>query len=476
MVLKNDEKKWELIGLTQKLILPAGLLAIIFGLLTLAGYWLEIEVLYRPRSGGPATNPMTSMIILLLGCALILSTMRKEFKALSLVNTGILVTAGLAIILASAPIFDLLTGAEVHYLLTPFQTLVAQELTQGKSNSIGGNSALLFLLISFSILCFKLKFLMASQVISFFSLVLPFVSVTGYAYGFEEFYGQMSFYTASFGLMLGISTLFLTAKEGFLIGILSPHVGGVVARYQVVVAYIFPTLVGWVIVKSLFDIGEGGWFGSFVVAVSWFIFMMIGISAYYQEIIDKERRSHEKELARAAQYDELTGIPNRRVFFERGELEIARVKRTEERLFILMLDIDHFKNINDTAGHDVGDKVLVAVAHLFQSSIRDVDLVARLGGEEFAILLVGANEEGVKRVAESLMQKLKSMPVDGWTEDNGAITVSIGCTEYNESSSIRDMLKNADEAMYQSKSNGRNQVTYSLKRCIKLVRAEGDNS
>ena len=126
-----------------------------------------------------------------------------------------------------------------------------------------------------------------------------------------------------------------------------------------------------------------------------------------------------------------------------------------------MIDIDHFKLVNDTFGHFAGDQVLIAVAETLKSAVRASDLVARMGGEEFVILLPDIKERDAKRLADRLCQLVRKMKLDAIT---GSVTISVGVSRYDPTSLITyvnpDILKQADAALYTAKRNGRDQVSY----------------
>ena len=160
----------------------------------------------------------------------------------------------------------------------------------------------------------------------------------------------------------------------------------------------------------------------------------------------------------AAVSDHLTGIGNRRAFFDAAETELRRWQRLPRPLTLLMIDADHFKKINDTHGHPVGDAVLRHIAHLMGAAFRQVDVVARVGGEEFAVLLPSADLAAAQRVAERLRAAIEAQPTQ---TDAGpvACTVSIGIAAMDEATpSVEALLKRADEALYAAKHSGRNRV------------------
>lgn len=165
------------------------------------------------------------------------------------------------------------------------------------------------------------------------------------------------------------------------------------------------------------------------------------------------------QLANLALTDELTGLPNRRAFFQRGSEEISRSKRYQTPVSMLMLDIDRFKDINDTYGHTRGDDALQTVARILHNQLRDVDLPARLGGEEFGVLLPNTGLEEARMTAERIRGSLAKTRFGDTGEESIAVTVSLGVAEFGGSmKNLDDLFTSSDTAMYKAKNNGRNRV------------------
>ena len=170
------------------------------------------------------------------------------------------------------------------------------------------------------------------------------------------------------------------------------------------------------------------------------------------------QRDAAEEARHAAVCDHLTGMGNRRAFFDAAETELRRWRRLPRPLSLVLIDADHFKKINDTHGHPVGDAVLRHIARLMSTTFRQVDVVARIGGEEFAVLLPAADLASAQRVAERLRAALEAQPAP---TDAGPVrcTVSIGIATMDEATpSVEALLKRADEALYAAKHRGRNRV------------------
>jgi diguanylate cyclase (GGDEF)-like protein/PAS domain S-box-containing protein len=172
-----------------------------------------------------------------------------------------------------------------------------------------------------------------------------------------------------------------------------------------------------------------------------------------------ENRQARKELERRAYSDYLTGLSNRRYFFEQAEKELERGRRYGGTLSLLMLDIDRFKQVNDTYGHKVGDIVLQKLSDVCQVTLRDMDIVGRIGGEEFAVLLPQTASDQALQAAERLRMALAAVriPLQGGLPLH--FTASFGVTTLaDKDTNIDTLLNQADQALYQAKAAGRNRV------------------
>jgi len=165
--------------------------------------------------------------------------------------------------------------------------------------------------------------------------------------------------------------------------------------------------------------------------------------------------SNEK-LTLLASKDALTNIYNRRMLNEYILQETKKSKRHKIDLSLILLDIDHFKDINDKYGHKIGDEVLIEISSLLSRNIRQSDIFGRWGGEEFIILLPQTNIKNAYEVAESLRKKIEKHYFD----KVGKTTISLGVSMYDPKDDILDFIENADSAMYKAKYNGRNKVEY----------------
>jgi diguanylate cyclase (GGDEF)-like protein/PAS domain S-box-containing protein len=173
-----------------------------------------------------------------------------------------------------------------------------------------------------------------------------------------------------------------------------------------------------------------------------------------------DQKLSEETLLRQTYYDALTELPNRRLFIDRIKQEAKKVRREGLMLALLFIDLDHFKEVNDTLGHRLGDQLIIEAARRIGASVRDSDTVARLGGDEFAVILSSMGDpSSIDRIVESILRTLSSPFQIG--KERLYLSASIGITLYpDDADKIDDLLKHADQALYVAKNNGRNCSSY----------------
>jgi two-component system cell cycle response regulator len=165
-----------------------------------------------------------------------------------------------------------------------------------------------------------------------------------------------------------------------------------------------------------------------------------------------------EESRSMATTDTLTGLLNRRAFVETAAREVIRSTRYKDHFSIILMDVDHFKLINDSRGHAGGDAVLGSVARLLSTCVRSCDVVARWGGEEFVVALPSTPLEGACEVAERLRSQLAAREIQDASNERVPVTASFGVADLNPGEKLDQLIDRADRAMYAAKSNGRNQV------------------
>ena len=173
---------------------------------------------------------------------------------------------------------------------------------------------------------------------------------------------------------------------------------------------------------------------------------------------NKELEKANKRIEKLSKTDVLTGLANRRHFMDYFEKMMSQAHRHSTSLSLVIIDLDKFKDINDTYGHGAGDDVLSSLGKLLDSEVRKEDLVARIGGEEFAILLTQASTKEAYSYAERIRQRVQNMDVSSVPKE---ISASLGISTLKENDDTESMMKRADEALYEAKESGRNKVCQS---------------
>ncbi|MDG1752039.1 MAG: GGDEF domain-containing protein [Thalassotalea sp.] len=230
-------------------------------------------------------------------------------------------------------------------------------------------------------------------------------------------------------------------------------ISGLTFRYAIISACISSAIL---LIPSYFFIRP---FDIYVMHVFWiscsFSFGFLGAL-----IFDRSRKAifiSQQDLHHLAITDPLTGIFNRNQLNKTVSQEIGRAHRYEKTFGFLMIDVDHFKRINDNFGHDEGDNILKSIARLLSRSLRENDTLIRWGGEEFVAIAVEIDEENLTLLCEKLRQKVEGMHFDSV----GQVTISIGATLFSNNDSQDELLARADKALYQAKAKGRNTSVYS---------------
>ncbi|WP_461205484.1 GGDEF domain-containing protein [Clostridium sp. DL1XJH146] len=175
-----------------------------------------------------------------------------------------------------------------------------------------------------------------------------------------------------------------------------------------------------------------------------------------------ELKKANEKITKLINTDYLTGLSNRREFFDRLNQAISfKTRKNCAEIGLIMADLDFFKKVNDTYGHDFGDKVLVAFSNMLKNNTRNEDTVARIGGEEFVILLSCTDKNSILIIGEKLRKKCEELIIK---DMDSTITASFGATYYDSQDSIDSFMKKADDALYEAKKTGRNKVVF--RECI----------
>ncbi len=448
---------------------PAGFAAIVVGVLVLIGWQFNLAVL---KSVLPDLAPMqanTAVALILLGGSLWLVTFSRQHRWLPAVAWLLaLAVATLTGAEAAEYVFD--CNLHIDQLLfsdrqaEKFSPLPAGQMSPATAISLFMLAVSTLLLSSTNVL---VRRLVQSLVLA--SLVIATLALVGYAYGYEalyrvHLYSSMSVNSAAVVFLLCIGILYTRADFGIMVPIRSANMGGLLARQMLPAVLGIPLLLGWVRLVQGQQLGDHGFeIGITIHTVTTIVIfaVLVWLTARSMNELDSQReeaRKGEHEMRLLSQVDPLTGVLNRRSLSERMPSEWARAVRYDRPLSALMLDIDYFKQINDSHGHATGDAILKAVATILLEQCRPSDLVCRYGGDEFCVLISESSEMGAAALAERLRQEFidRLKLVCG---QHHAVSGSFGIADRGDGAeNVAQLIEQADQALLAAKQAGRNCV------------------
>jgi diguanylate cyclase (GGDEF)-like protein len=437
----------------------AGILPPIVGVLVLVGWAFNIDVLMRVVPGMTAMNPATAVGFICLGAALTILCrttsrgMRRVAKAFALVP----VVLGVSRLIALAGLWD----AELDRLLFRGVTATAHF---GAPNRMAPNSASSLVLLAVALMRIDrgiARFRWAAQVIAVFAAMTSLLALMGYAYGLPSFYGigsqtAMALPSAATFLVLSIGVLCARPTLGIMAVISSDSSAGTMVRRLLPAVLVLPAVLGALRAAGTrampFETPFGIWL--IVVLMMTALAALVGWSAVLLYRSDIDRAAHEQRLAYQATHDHLTRLPNRRLVIEQLRAALDRDAAKGTATAVLFVDLDHFKIINDSLGHAVGDELLVAAGKRIAACVPAETLVGHLNGEEFVVLVpdLTAREPAVDLAAgirQAFNEPFTVGPHDVFT------SVSIGVAFGEAASTPVDLIRHADIAMFLAKSRGR---------------------
>lgn len=432
---------------------------IVVGALVLYGWAADIEILKRIVPGLVAMNPMTAIGFILLGLSLaLLSTEEPQTarhwigEALALLATAI----GLIKILALSTPINLRID----------QLLFADKLARsdfGLTNQMAPNTAFNFLFLGLALMNIDRRFSRwwPSQFLTIAAAMSSLLALMGYAYGVKSFYGigayiPMALHTAGTFLIVAAGVLIARPSHGLMAVFLSESSGGVMLRRLLPAVLIIPASLGWIrhdaYTRRLVDPEFEMWL--LVILLMTLFSLLIGWSARLLFRLDVDRAAAERTLTYQAMHDALTQLPNRRLFTERLEEELANAKKSGNTLAVLFLDLDLFKVVNDSLGHIVGDQLLIAAGKRIAENVGEGGLAARISGDEFTILLNDPKaQEHAVDLAKKLMASFGSPFKLGPHEVFSSVSIGIAFSERDDSPV--NLIRHSDIAMYQAKTRGK---------------------
>ncbi|MEA2155944.1 MAG: hypothetical protein QOE11_2084 [Solirubrobacteraceae bacterium] len=296
--------------------------------------------------------------------------------------------------------------------------------------------------------------------------IVACMSLIGYAYSIPAFYGpaaaaKMAVNTALCLVALAAALLVARPRGRFLELATTTDPGGVMVRRMVPVCIVVPLILGWLHLRTVgwgvFGDAVGTWWLAATTAAG-----LVGVMWWCAGTLsraDRKRRMLEAQLFELANRDALTGLFNRHRFEEELDAFLARARRYGSAGSLLVLDLDHFKPVNDTLGHGAGDEMLRAVAAVLQARVRDSDVVGRLGGDEFAVLLLETTPAQAMARAGDLRAAIAAIRIQT-PGGVGTTTTSIGVAAVRGASALEcsELLGRADGAMYGAKRAGGDRV------------------
>jgi diguanylate cyclase (GGDEF)-like protein len=467
----------------------AATVAMIGGISVLIGWMLDISVLKRVLPGLVTMKANTALAFALAGLSLWhASPERPSTKAVRI--SAISAFGTLLIGLLSLLEYVGGSGINIDELLIRENTMLPGD--------IPGRMALLtavnFILVGTALLLLHLRRTVTIiHVLALLTSIIAGSGLLGYAYGTEELYRIKHTFTA---MALHTSVIFLViaygianARADFPFRRIMTGTGmtATATRQLLWAALLFPLVTGWLVMAgyraSLFgetlaiSVFAAANMSTLALLVMWNSSQLFKAERLRKQAED-ELRNHEIQLeatvarrtdelhkanaalAQQARYDYLTGLCTRRYFIELAETEWSRAKRFENNLSVLVLDLDYFKRINDTHGHQCGDTVLMELGALLRKALRDIDIVGRMGGEEFAVVLPQTNLEKAVDTAERIRLLLLFTGIVIEPGTSLTCTTSIGvATLCADDKDIAQLLHRADIALYEAKGSGRNRVS-----------------
>ncbi len=414
----------------------------------LLGWAADIEVLRSIVPGLIAMNPVTAVAFVLAGMSLLWSGGPGPRRS--------------RVALVCAVVVALIGAARLLGYLTAFDPGLDRLLfsDQVGGNVMAPNTALNLCIdgVALALLALGVAISVA-QFLAMAAAAIAFMALLGYLFDVALIglpgYMPMALNSALCFLAVEMGMLASSAEQGPVSALVSRLSGGRVARPLVPAAVLLPVVMGWLI---LLGVRKHGFSPEFAMAllVTGCVIGMLGLIIFSAGWLN----AGDAEIERLLTTDPLTGLLNRRALMEALGNETAAALRYRMPLATAMIDLDHFKLINDTHGHAVGDKVLRELGQLIESTLRETDVGGRYGGEEFVIVLPHTDADGALVFGERLRQRIAAMEVDAGHGKTLKVTCSIGISQMmiTETPQPEQALAHADAALYKAKREGRNRV------------------
>ena len=406
----------------------------------LVAYWLGLVDIIQPLADGPALHPVTALSVILLAVCVVL-TMKHARPFIDGVCAVILLGA-----LARLAFPD-----EASLWLQQHNSFPA-----GLESVVSTSTALCLLMLAASLLLRQYGYAIISQMMSVLAYSAPALALVGLVLGVQEPHARMSLTTVLMLIPLCAATALRTVYQGFLRSLLGPTRISALARRHLALVMMAPYLLGISIIDISLDAAEIS-FVILIVASSQTVGLVVAFLALSFGNLERRSNILRRRAETRARRDGLTGAMNRASFTNHAHREIGRHRRNKSNVSLLFVDVDHFKRINDTYGHETGDQALKRIIRLTRGCLRNGDTVARWGGEEFVVLLPATDLNGTLLIAEDIRHRIEVEHFDELATGLH-VTVSIGCVEMSSSEGFNELVARADRALYEAKHRGRNQT------------------
>ena len=424
------------LGLASLFALCSFLIAVV----ALVAYRLGFVDIIQPLADGPALHPVTALSVILLATCVVLTMQRAR-----------LFIDGVCALVLLGALARLAFPDEASLWLQQHNSFSA-----GPEAVVSTGTALCLLMLAASLLLRQYGNAVISQIMSVLAYSAPALALVGFVLGVQEPHARMSLTTVLMLVPLCVATALSTVYHGFLRPLFGPTRSSALARRHLALVMMAPYLLGVSIIDISPDAAEIS-FLVLIVASSQIVGLVVALLVL--SFGNLERRSHimRRRAEMRAMRDGLTGAMNRASFTHHAHREIVQQRSIKSTVSLLFVDADHFKRINDTYGHNMGDQVLKRIIRLMRGCLRKGDTVARWGGEEFIVLLPATDLRGALLIAEKIRQRIEVEHFDELASGL-QVTVSIGCVEMSSSEGLDELIAMADRALYEAKHRGRNQT------------------
>ena len=414
------------------------LCSFLVAVVALVTHRLGLVDIIQPLADGPALHPVTALSVILLAVCVVLPMQRFR------------------------PFIDGVCAVILLVALArlAFPNVASLWLQQNSvfpaAAVVSTSTTLCLLMLAASLLLRQYANAVISQMMSVLAYSAPALALLGFVLGVQEPYAKMSLTTVLMLIPLCAATALRTVYQGFMRLLLGPTRISALARRHLALVMMAPYLLGISIVDVSPDAAEIS-FVILIVASSQTVGLIVAFLTL--SFGNMERRSNvlRRRAETRARRDGLTGAMNRASFTSHARREISKQRKKQSNVSLLFIDADHFKRINDTYGHQTGDRVLKRIIRITRRCLRDGDTVARWGGEEFVALLPATDMDGALLIAEKIRHRIE---VENFDESASGlrVTVSIGCVEMSSNEGLDALVARADQALYMAKDQGRNQT------------------